>query len=49
MTEDSHYDLVSKLKPGRIILPVLIGLAIIWRIISYYPYLIIGALLVPGG
>jgi uncharacterized protein (TIRG00374 family) len=29
MTKDSHYDLVSKLKPGRIILPVGIGLAVI--------------------
>jgi len=29
MTKDSHYDLVSKLKPGRIILPVVIGLAVI--------------------
>lgn len=34
MTEDSHYDLVSRLKPGRIILPVLIGLAIIGWFIS---------------
>jgi len=29
MTKDSHYDLVSKLKPGRIILPVVIGLAVV--------------------
>ena len=27
---------------------IAIAIAIIWRIISYYPYLIIGALLVPG-
>ena len=34
MTKDSHYDLVSKLKPGRIILPVVIGLAVIGWFIS---------------
>ncbi|TAL74318.1 MAG: flippase-like domain-containing protein [Bacteroidetes bacterium] len=35
MPQQSHYDLVSKLKPGRIILPVLIGLAVIgWFIIK---------------
>jgi len=34
MTQDSHYDLVSKLKPGRIILPALIGLAVIGWFIS---------------
>lgn len=27
---------------------IAIAIAIIWRIISYYPYLIIGALLLPG-
>jgi uncharacterized protein (TIRG00374 family) len=27
---------------------IALGIAIIWRIISYYPYLIIGSLLVPG-
>jgi glycosyltransferase 2 family protein len=34
MTKDSHYDLVSKLRPGRIILPVLIGLVVIGWFIS---------------
>jgi hypothetical protein len=34
MTKDSHYDLVSKLKPGRIILPVVIGLAVVGWFIS---------------
>jgi uncharacterized protein (TIRG00374 family) len=34
MTNDSHYNLVSKLKPGRIILPVLIGLVVIGWFIS---------------
>jgi uncharacterized protein (TIRG00374 family) len=34
MTQDSHYDLVSKLKPRKIILPVLIGLGIIAWFIS---------------
>ncbi|HBH85960.1 MAG TPA: TIGR00374 family protein [Bacteroidales bacterium] len=35
MSRDHHYDLVSKLKPGKIILPVLLGLAIVgWFIIS---------------
>jgi uncharacterized protein (TIRG00374 family) len=34
MTHDSHYDLVSRLKPGRIVLPVLIGLAVIGWFIS---------------
>jgi len=34
MTHESHYDLVSKLKPGKIILPVLIGLAVIGWLIS---------------
>ncbi len=34
MTQQSHYDLVSKLKPGRIILPVIIGLAVIGWFIS---------------
>jgi glycosyltransferase 2 family protein len=29
MTDDQHYNLVSKLKPGKIILPVIIGLAVI--------------------
>ena len=34
MTQDRHYDLAKKLKPGKIILPVIIGLAIIfWFII----------------
>lgn len=35
MTKDHHYDLVSKLRPGRIILPILFGLAIVaWFIFS---------------
>jgi uncharacterized membrane protein YbhN (UPF0104 family) len=34
VTKDSHYDLVSKLKPGRIILPVVIGLVVIGWFIS---------------
>ena len=34
MTEESHYNLVSKLKPGKIILPVLIGLAVVGWFIS---------------
>ncbi|MCX6325709.1 MAG: lysylphosphatidylglycerol synthase transmembrane domain-containing protein [Bacteroidia bacterium] len=34
MTKSSHYDLVSKLKPGRIILPVVLGLAVIGWFIS---------------
>jgi uncharacterized protein (TIRG00374 family) len=34
MTKDSHYDLAKKLKPGKIILPVIIGLAVVfWFII----------------
>lgn len=35
MTKDHHYNLVSKLKPGKIILPVLLGLAVVgWFIFS---------------
>ena len=35
MTKDHHYDLVSKLKPGKIILPVLLGLGVVgWFIFS---------------
>jgi len=34
MTKESHYDLVSKLKPGRIILPIIIGLAVVGWFIS---------------
>ncbi|OFY59883.1 MAG: hypothetical protein A2V50_01870 [Bacteroidetes bacterium RBG_19FT_COMBO_42_10] len=35
MTQDSHYNLAKKLKPGRIILPVIIGLAVVaWFIIK---------------
>ena len=35
MIKDHHYDLVSKLKPGRIILPVLLGLGVVgWFIFS---------------
>ncbi len=34
MTQDNHYNLVKKLKPGRIILPIIIGLAVVaWFII----------------
>ncbi len=34
MTQDSHYNLAKKLKPGKIILPVIIGLAVVfWFII----------------
>jgi uncharacterized protein (TIRG00374 family) len=34
MTQDTHYELARKLKPGRIILPVLIGLGVVaWFII----------------
>jgi len=29
MTKDSHYNLVSKLKPSKIILPVILGLAVV--------------------
>jgi glycosyltransferase 2 family protein len=29
MTQDSHYKLVSKLKPGKIIIPILIGLGVV--------------------
>lgn len=35
MTQESHYRLVSKLKPGRIILPLLIGLSVVaWFILK---------------
>lgn len=35
MTKDHHYNLVSKLKPGKIILPVLLGLVVVgWFIVS---------------
>ena len=35
MTQESHYKLVSKLKPGRIILPLLIGLSVVaWFILK---------------
>ena len=35
MTDDSHHTLISKLKPGRIILPVLLGLGIVaWFILK---------------
>ena len=35
MTEDSHYNLVRKLKPGKIIIPILIGLGVVaWFIIK---------------
>jgi hypothetical protein len=29
MTQDSHYHLVSKLKPGKIILPIILGLSVV--------------------
>ena len=34
MTEESHYNLVSKLKPRKIILPVILGLAVVGWFIS---------------
>lgn len=34
MTEESHYNLVSKLKPGKIILPAILGFAVIIWIIT---------------
>jgi glycosyltransferase 2 family protein len=35
MTQDSHYKLVSKLKPGKIIIPILIGLGVVaWFILK---------------
>ena len=34
MTEDSHYNLVSKLKPSRIILPAMLGVAVIVWLVS---------------
>ena len=34
MSEESHYKLVSRLKPGRIIVPILIGLAVVAWFIS---------------
>jgi len=35
MTQDSHYQLVSRLKPSRIILPILLGLAVVgWFILK---------------
>jgi hypothetical protein len=35
MTRDSHYELVSRLKPARIIIPILLGLAVVvWLIIK---------------
>ena len=34
MTEESHYHLVSKLKPRKIILPVILGLAVVGWFIS---------------
>lgn len=34
MTEDHHYELVRKLKPGRIVVPILLGLAVVaWFIL----------------
>jgi hypothetical protein len=35
MNQDSHYKLISKLKPGKVILPILLGLAVvIWFIVK---------------
>jgi hypothetical protein len=35
MTQESHYKLVSKLKPGKIVIPILIGLAVVaWFILK---------------
>ncbi len=35
MAEDNHYKLVSKLKPGKIVIPILIGLAVVaWFIVK---------------
>src|SRR4030066_474183 len=35
MTQKSHYELVSKLKPGKIIVPILIGLSVVaWFILK---------------
>jgi len=34
MTDDNHYHLVSKLKPGKIILPILLGLAVVGWLVS---------------
>lgn len=34
MTHDHHYNLVSKLKPGKIILPILLGLGVVGWLIS---------------
>ena len=34
MSEESHYKLISKLKPGRIIIPIIIGLAVVAWFIS---------------
>jgi uncharacterized protein (TIRG00374 family) len=35
MTQDDHYKLVSKLKPGKIVIPILIGLAVVaWFILK---------------
>jgi len=35
MTQDDHYELVRKLKPGRIIIPILLGLAVVgWFIVK---------------
>jgi glycosyltransferase 2 family protein len=35
MTQESHYKLVSKLKPGKIILPILLGLSVVaWFILK---------------
>src|SRR4030043_1402965 len=34
MSEESHYKLVSKLKPGKIIIPIMIGLVVVAWFIS---------------
>ncbi len=35
MSQENYYKLVSKLKPGRIVIPILIGLAVVaWFIVK---------------
>ena len=45
MTSDSHYDLVSRLKPARIIIPIVLGLAVVgWFIIKEVDVEVLGLL-----
>jgi len=45
MSQDSHYELVSKIKPVRIVLPILIGLAVVaWFIIKEIDTAVLGKL-----